>query len=305
MTSVFKRVHHALRGRAVWLAVACWVFTALLVVDLGATPHAVATSTLQRFGALQREGAPGVVSHRGAAQLAPENTLAAVDAAIRAGADFVEIDLRYSRDGEAVVMHDPTVNRTTNGTGRVDRLTLEEIRALDAGAWFAPEFAGERVPTFEEAVEVLDPAPAAVLVELKDEWSEARLAPLVALLRERQMTHRVLLQSFNLDTMEALARVAPDFARMLLTRELGDEVVDRAIELGVSAIGAKAALYAAFPQAVEQIRARGLGAAVYTLNSPEEWQVALERGIDFVITDDPAAFSAWRQHASDALSAPQ
>ena len=98
-------------------------------------------------------GAPVVaVGHRGAMRFAPENTLAGFDKAIEMGARVVEIDVRMTADGHFVVMHDARVDRTTDGRGPVARLTLAEIKALDAGSWFAPEFTGERVPTLREAL---------------------------------------------------------------------------------------------------------------------------------------------------------
>jgi glycerophosphoryl diester phosphodiesterase len=93
-----------------------------------------------------------VVGHRGAKRFAPENTLAAYDRAIEMGARVVEMDVRMTADGHFIVMHDARVDRTTDGRGPVARLTLAEIKALDAGSWFAPEFAGERVPTLREAL---------------------------------------------------------------------------------------------------------------------------------------------------------
>lgn len=100
---------------------------------------------------------PGVIAvgHRGTVHLAPENTLAAFRKAIELGLDLIEIDVRETRDGHLVIMHDATVDRTTNGKGRVADLTLEEIKRLDAGSWFSPKFAGERVPTLEEALDLM------------------------------------------------------------------------------------------------------------------------------------------------------
>lgn len=88
--------------------------------------------------------------HRGANQVAPENTYAASKAAIALGADYIEIDVRMSRDGVAYILHDDTVDRTTNGTGAIADMTSDELDALDAGSWFGPEFAGERLPRFDE-----------------------------------------------------------------------------------------------------------------------------------------------------------
>lgn len=289
-----RRDTRVLRRGMLRAGLLAWMLTVSLVVDVGATPHAAAASTLQYFGALQREGAPAVVAHRGAAGLAPENTLAAIHAAVGTGAAFIEVDLRRTKDGAVILFHDPTVDRTTNGMGRVSDYTLAQLRSMDAGSWFDPVFTGERVPTFAEAAALLQPAPASVLIELKDDWSDAQLTPVVEELRELQMLNRVVLQSFNLATLEALQRVAPEFARVMLTRELDDHAVALAVGLGVSGIGAKAALYEAFPGSVEAIHAEGLGAAVYTLNTPEEWELAAERNYDLVITDHPDEFAKWR-----------
>jgi glycerophosphoryl diester phosphodiesterase len=94
-----------------------------------------------------------VIAHRGASSYAPENTLAAFDLALDLGYGHLELDVDLTRDGHIIVMHDETVDRTTNGTEPVRSQTLAELRALDAGAWFGAQFAGERVPTFAEVLE--------------------------------------------------------------------------------------------------------------------------------------------------------
>jgi len=95
----------------------------------------------------------GICSHRGANEMAPENTLAAFEKAIELGCEFVEIDAHTTADGEIVIIHDHQVDRISNGTGEVSSLTLEQIRALDAGSHFSPEFAGARIPTLAEALD--------------------------------------------------------------------------------------------------------------------------------------------------------
>jgi glycerophosphoryl diester phosphodiesterase len=97
----------------------------------------------------------GIAAHRGGCADHPENTLAAFRAAVRLGAAMIEVDLRRSADGAIVVLHDAKVDRTTNGRGRLDRLTLAEIRSLDAGSWKHPRFARERIPTLEEVLETV------------------------------------------------------------------------------------------------------------------------------------------------------
>jgi len=97
----------------------------------------------------------GICAHRGAMDTHPENTLAAFQEAIRLGAHMIEFDVQITRDSKLVVMHDKTVDRTTNGTGLVSELTLEEIKKLDAGSWKSQQFTGEQVPTLKEALEII------------------------------------------------------------------------------------------------------------------------------------------------------
>jgi glycerophosphoryl diester phosphodiesterase len=126
-------------------------------------------------------GAPVIaVGHRGAVKFAPENTLAAFDAAIAMGARVVEMDVRMTADGHFIIMHDARVDRTTDGRGAVAKMTLAEIKSLDAGSWFAPEFAGERVPTLREALRHVK-GRAAVDIDFKagPEDSAARIAAIL------------------------------------------------------------------------------------------------------------------------------
>ncbi len=129
-----------------------------------------------------------VISHRGEHLAHPENTLAAFQAAIDAGADFFELDVRTTSDGRLVLMHDRTVDRTTNGKGLVREMTFEQIRALDAGAKFGPQFAGTAVPTFDEALNLAH-GKIGVYVDCKD------IAPanLVAALEKTDMLDKVVI----------------------------------------------------------------------------------------------------------------
>lgn len=107
-----------------------------------------------------------ISAHRGDSHNAPENTIPAFQLAVKKGAPQIELDIHMSRDGKLVLMHDDTVDRTTNGKGRVEEMTLDELRALDAGSWFGPQFAGTRIPTLSEALAVI-PAPILCNLHLK------------------------------------------------------------------------------------------------------------------------------------------
>jgi glycerophosphoryl diester phosphodiesterase len=267
-----------------------WVLVPLLLVLWGATPHAAAASSMQMHGALHREGAVGIISHRGAAAIAPENTLAAMRVAIDQGVEFVETDVQLTADGVPILMHDPTLDRTTSGVGAVAHRSFAEIRALDAGGWFAPDFAGELVPTLEEFLDELEPSTTRALVELKGEWATEQLESVTEL------------QSFEIPTLEGLQQVAPEFARVLLTREWDEGTVQQAVDLQVSAVGARTKLYDGRPELLERLRAVGIGSLVYTLNTEKRWAQASERGVDLVVTDDPVSLAVWRD-GSEALAA--
>lgn len=109
---------------------------------------------------------PLKIGHRGAAGYCPENTFASFNKALELGVDFLEIDLQMTKDGELIIIHDPTVNRTTNGKGKVKDLTLKEIHQLDAGSWFHPRFSGEKVPIFSEFLDKYAGV-TGLLIELK------------------------------------------------------------------------------------------------------------------------------------------
>lgn len=141
---------------------------------------------------------PVLIGHRGAAALAPENTLAAISAGIDRGVDMVEIDIQQSADGVLVLMHDATVDRTTNGSGSVRDLSWDELRALDAGAWFSPSFAGERVPSLAEALALTEDAPVRLVIEVKDPDRYPGITEnLAALLDEFDAHDRVTVISFD------------------------------------------------------------------------------------------------------------
>ena len=150
-------------------------------------------------------GAPVLVAHRGGAAVAPENTLEAFRSAVHTwGADMLEMDVRLSADGEVVVIHDPTVDRTTDGTGAVRDLTLAQVRALDAGG-------GERVPTLEEVVALARAHGVGILPETK----AAHLYPgieekLVEALMAADVLDRAVIQSFQAASLERLRSLAPD-----------------------------------------------------------------------------------------------
>ncbi len=119
-----------------------------------------------------------VIAHRGASGYAPENTLASIRKGLDMGADMVEIDIHLSKDGEVVVIHDATLERTTDGTGKVQSKTLEELKKLNAGSWFGKEFSQEKIPTLKEVIDLMD-GKALLLIELKNDSKNGMYEDLV------------------------------------------------------------------------------------------------------------------------------
>ena len=156
-------------------------------------------------------------AHRGASAVAPENTLAAFQGARKVGADGVELDVMLTADGEVVVRHDYVLGRTTNGRGRVRDHTLAELKCLDAGAWFGPQFAGERVPTLREVCAWAG-QDMLLNIELKtmDVGRSELEAKTVALVREFRLERRAVLSSFNPFSLRRVKRIAPELHTGLL-----------------------------------------------------------------------------------------
>ncbi|MCX2722998.1 glycerophosphodiester phosphodiesterase family protein [Roseibium salinum] len=157
-----------------------------------------------------------IVCHRGACLSAPENTLASLAGAIDMGAEVVEFDVRPSRDGVLYVMHDATVDRTTDGTGRFADMTSDEIDTLDAGSWFSPEFAGERVPRLNT---FLDACRGRIVAYA--EIKEGDPAEVRDLLAVRGMLKEAWTFSFDQAIRAATRAKVPDFRRMVLFEHVG------------------------------------------------------------------------------------
>src|SRR5574337_1574840 len=171
------------------------------------------------------------IAHRGAAALAPENTMAAFEKAVELGADAIELDLHVSRDGELVVIHDQTLDRTTNGHGPVHACNLQELRQLDAGRWFGESFAGQRIPTLAE---VLDRFAGKVLLALEVKAGSAFFLDIeekaIAVLRKYQAISQVAVASFDHYALLKLKELEPSLrtAALLVGRPVSMPVIAEA-----------------------------------------------------------------------------
>lgn len=148
-----------------------------------------------------------VVGHRGAPSRAPENTMASFEAALAIGVDAIELDVHLSLDGHLVVIHDQNLKRTTNGAGLVHEHTLAELKTLDAGSWFSPAFAGERIPSFDEVLDRVG-RQVALQVEIKGA-TEGVTEATIAALRSRGLLDTAMITSFLLHRLPLARSLAP------------------------------------------------------------------------------------------------
>lgn len=249
-------------------------------------------------GSLGRVTRPAVVAHRGNSSVAPQNTLAAIEAACRAGADAVEIDLQRTADGAAVVMHDNTVDETTDGTGKVADLRLEQVRGLDAGAWFGSSYAGQQVPLFAEVLELLRRYPdTRLLLELKNVWGPEAVREVTSAIDDAGIAGRVVVQSFWPDTVAAARDTAPHLPRGLLLAFEPPDVLDVCAALDVIACNPSADMVRRDPGIVARLHAAGLRVMVWTENDLAGWSAlcAVDDGVgvDAIITDRPDRLLGW------------
>ena len=180
------------RDRFHALLIVCVLAVASLVIAFfGAGPARVSATEL--LGDPRTPGdAAFIASHRGGGAMAPENTLPAITAALEGEFGYVEVDVALTADGHPVLMHDAKVDRTTDGTGRLADLTLNQVRTLDAGAWFDPAYAGTPVPTLDEFLDVLAESGGRAIIELKGEWDASAAGGALEAIVARGLDRHVL-----------------------------------------------------------------------------------------------------------------
>ena len=252
--------------------------------------------------------APMCVAHRGASGIAPENTLVAVRAAIAAGADCVEIDVRRTADRALVLHHDATLTRTTNvcevypdrAPWRVSDFTLAELSRLEAGSWLSPAYDGEPVPTLERVLDTLCGSRVNLLLELKEPSEQpgvvAELASELRLQASRPFAPRVLVQSFDHQAMALFKAYEPGFDVGLI----GKPRRGRLRELATWAAAVNPNHNSVEAGYVEAVRATGMRCMVWTPNSVRALRRAVGLGVDAITTDHPAQLRALLRATADA-----
>ncbi len=231
---------------------------------------------------LQLEPEVAITAHRGASIAAPENTLAAFRAAMDAGATYSELDVQHTRDGQIVVLHDGDFMRMAGDPRKVGELTAADLVSIDVGRRYDAAFAGERAPPLEEVID-LARGRMRINVELKYNVPDPGLAPaVVELLRRKDFLDQVVITSLDPAALRQVEALEPDLPTgHIVTAAVGNVVRTDADFLSLNSAQAT-------PSLVRRAHAAGKGVHVWTVNRPDVMLRMIERGVDNIITDDPA-----------------
>jgi len=237
-----------------------------------------------------------VIGHRGDPARAPENTLAAMASAIQAQVQMVEFDVQLTRDGQAVVVHDEGLGRTVRGGGLVGDLTFEELQRLDAGGWYSSEFAGERVPSLAQVLELLAPSGISANLELKTNVIPypGLVAQVVKELEQAGMSDRVIISSFNHKTLKEVQALSPGLACAALVDIQLVAPWEYLLQHGFQALHILHSACTA--EDVEACQERDLAVRVWTVDDEVGARRFFEMGVDGLVTNNPEKMSRWVTH---------
>lgn len=222
-----------------------------------------------------------VTAHRGASIAAPENTMAAFRRAVEAGADYIELDVQHTRDGQVVVLHDGDLMRMGGDPRKIGELTMAQLDSIDIGRRYDSAFTGEHVPTLEEVID-LARGHLKINIELKYNVPDSTLAPAVIdLLRRKDFMDQVVITSLDYGAIRQVERIEPSLRTgLIVTASVGNVLKTEADFLSLNAARAT-------PKLIRQAHRAGKDVHVWTVNDPAAMLRMVERGVDNVITDDP------------------
>lgn len=229
---------------------------------------------------------PSIVAHRGGGKLAPENTLAAIDVGARYGHTMIEFDVKLSQDGQIFLLHDDTLERTSNGWGVAGELPWDKLLGVDAGSWFGRDFKGEPLPLLSQVAERCKLHGMMANIEIKPTTgTEAQTGKVVALAARELWQGQTppLLSSFAVEALEAAQAAAPELPRGLLLDEWREDWRELTARLGCVSIHLNHNLLD--EARVRALKTAGLRILVYTVNAPQRAKTLLRWGVDAICTD--------------------
>ncbi|HXC38166.1 MAG TPA: glycerophosphodiester phosphodiesterase [Burkholderiales bacterium] len=230
---------------------------------------------------------PRLIAHRGGGSLAPENTLSAIRVGHQQGFKAVEFDVVLAADGVPVLLHDETVDRTTNGSGPVNALDSRALAGLDAGSWFGPAFEGEPVPRFEDAARLCVALGLWANVEIKPTRGNERQTGIRAATIAREAWRGIspppLLSSFQPESLAAAREVAPELPRGLLFDAVPPDWLEQLRALDCMALHCNARKLD--EKLAQAIKDAGYGLAVWTVNDTDQARRSFAMGVNAIFTD--------------------
>ncbi|MDV7104936.1 glycerophosphodiester phosphodiesterase family protein [Vibrio sp. TH_r3] len=234
-----------------------------------------------------------IVGHRGAAALAPENTLAGMKKASEVGIHWVEIDTQLTADGVPVVFHDETLQRCTNGTGKLAAHTYDEIKTLDAGSWFGEEFVAESIPSLEEALQTCLNEDLSINLEIKvhhDEQAFPLVKNVASVIHSSGFPiEKLLLSSFCIKAVEACMLHMPEIRRGYITEQKSSDYLPELEHLGLFSIHVNQEVLTS--EMAKSITDKGYTLNIWTLNEPNKVDDFTQMKVTNIITDNPLLFS--------------
>lgn len=271
-------------------------------------------SVANGFSPLFNSRAPLIIGHRGAAAVAPENTLISFERALRDGADGIEFDVRLASDRVPVVIHDPTLRRTARRTGRIASLSSTELAEIEVGTWFnlrhpthaRQEYAKATIPTLSDVFAALDKWDALLYVEMKCSAKDrvALASEVAKIIQAHSLFQRVVVESFDLAAIAEIKRLDAGIrTAALFDRKLSRpapsvrRMIERAQRSGAQEIALHRSL--ATRRAIEVAAYDGLETVVWTADSRAWVKRAIKSGIRAIITNNPARLCAWRAELLD------
>ena len=232
-----------------------------------------------------------IIAHRGSSSAAPENTIAAFDVAVEQGADYIELDVQMTMDQHVVVIHDDTVDRTTNGNGLVKSYTLDQLKKLDAGSWFDHQYTNERIPTLQEILERYSQR-IGILIEIKHPKRQIGIEKAVARIINRfAYSRHIMIQSFDVHALQTNKAFAPSLRTALIIKPDAFKLTKR-----------KLTTYSSFANClnmkktminrwwIDRIHTFGMDVFIWTVKDQKTADRIKKYPIDGVVTDNPLFF---------------